>query len=99
LRDALGQARLLDWGDGLPTGLDTPDRRTRSPAVGRAAAAARLARVLLADFPLVILNEQTAADLTRDLLSATERRTRVIIMHRPVEPGSVDQVLRLGLLM
>jgi ABC-type transport system involved in cytochrome bd biosynthesis fused ATPase/permease subunit len=58
--------------------------------------------VLLADFPVVILDEpaehldeQTAAELTRDLLSATEGRTRVIITHRPVEPGRVDQVLRL----
>jgi ABC-type bacteriocin/lantibiotic exporter with double-glycine peptidase domain len=52
--------------------------------------------VLLADFSIVILDEQTAAELTRDLLSATEGRTRVMITHRPVEPGSAGQGRHLG---
>jgi ATP-binding cassette, subfamily C, bacterial CydC len=59
--------------------------------------------VLLADFPVVIfdepaehLEEDTAAELTRDLLTATAGKTVLLITHRPVERGSVDQVLRLG---
>src|SRR6185437_12620209 len=102
LRGALGRARLLDWVDGLPAGLDTPVGEHGAQLSGGQRQRLALARVLLADFPVVILDEpaehldeQTAAELTRDLLSATEGRTRVIITHRPVEPDRVDQVLRL----
>jgi uncharacterized membrane protein YdfJ with MMPL/SSD domain len=59
--------------------------------------------VLLAGFPVVIfdepaehLDQDTAAELARDLLSATEGKTVLLITRRPVEPGPVDQVLRLG---
>jgi ATP-binding cassette subfamily C protein CydCD len=58
--------------------------------------------VLLADFPVVILDEPaehldeaTAAELTRDLLAAVSGRTVLLITHRPVAPGTVDQVLHL----
>ncbi len=58
--------------------------------------------MLLADFPVVILDEPaehldeaTADEMTRDLLSAVAGRTVLLITHRPVAPGSVDQVLRL----
>jgi ABC-type transport system involved in cytochrome bd biosynthesis fused ATPase/permease subunit len=59
--------------------------------------------VLLAGFPVVIFDEPaehldagTAAELTRDLLAATEGKTVLLITHRPVQPQVVDQVLRLG---
>jgi ABC-type transport system involved in cytochrome bd biosynthesis fused ATPase/permease subunit len=59
--------------------------------------------VLLADFPVVILDEpaehlddETAGELTRDLLAAVAGRTVLLITHRPVDPGTVDQVLRLA---
>ena len=62
-----------------------------------------LARVLLADFPVVILDEpaehldeETADELTRDLLGAVAGRTVLLITHRPVDPATVDQVLRLA---
>ena len=42
------------------------------------------------------LDEATAGELTRDLLSAVAGRTVILITHRPVAPGSVDQVLRLN---
>ena len=58
--------------------------------------------MLLADFPVVILDEPaehldeaTADELTSDLLAAVEGRTVLLITHRPVAPGTVDQVLRL----
>uniref|UniRef100_UPI0026198385 ATP-binding cassette domain-containing protein n=1 Tax=Trebonia sp. TaxID=2767075 RepID=UPI0026198385 len=61
-----------------------------------------LARVLLADFPVVILDEPaehldaaTAEELTADLLAAVAGRTVLLITHRPVDPGDVDQVVRL----
>jgi thiol reductant ABC exporter CydC subunit len=103
LRAALRAARLLDWVDSLPAGLRTPVGEHGGQLSGGQRQRLALARVLLADFPVVILDEpaehldeQTAAELTRDLMSATEGRTRIIITHRPVEPGTADQIVRLG---
>jgi len=103
LRGALRTARLLDWVDSLPAGLRTPVGEHGAQLSGGQRQRLALARVLLADFPVVILDEpaehldeQTAAELTRDLMSATEGRTRIIITHRPVEPGAADQIIRLA---
>lgn len=59
--------------------------------------------MLLADSPVVILDEpaehldeETADELTRDLLGAVAERTVLLITHRPVDPATVDQVLRLA---
>ena len=102
LRSALGGARLLDWVDGLPLGLATPVGEHGARLSGGQRQRLALARVLLADFPVVILDEPaehldeaTAQELTRDLLTAVEGRTVLLITHRPVAPGTVDQVLRL----
>ena len=71
---------------------DVPlDRRLGDLGAGLSAGQRR--RVALAR---AHLDEDTAAELTRDLLTATEGKTVLLITHRPVEPGSVDQVLRLG---
>ncbi|MGD0699652.1 MAG: thiol reductant ABC exporter subunit CydC [Trebonia sp.] len=103
LRDALARARLLAWTDSLPLGLHTPVGEHGARLSGGQRQRLALARVLLADFPVVILDEpaehldeETADELTRDLLTAVAGRTVLLITHRPVDPGSVDQVLRLG---
>jgi ABC-type transport system involved in cytochrome bd biosynthesis fused ATPase/permease subunit len=103
IRSALARARLLDWADSLPAGLATPVGEHGARLSGGQRQRLALARVLLADFPVVIfdepaehLDEDTAAELTRDLLTETEGKTVLLITHRPVQPGSVDQVLRLG---
>ena len=102
LRYALARARLLDWTDSLPRGLATPVGEHGARLSGGQRQRLALARVLLADFPVVILDEpaehldeDTADELTRDLLSAVAGRTVLLITHRPVPPGQVDQVLRL----
>ncbi len=102
LRSALARARLLAWTDSLPRGLATPVGEHGARLSGGQRQRLALARVLLADFPVVILDEPaehldeaTAAELTRDLLSAVAGRTVVLITHRPVPAGTVDQVLRL----
>ena len=102
LRSALAGARLLAWVDALPLGLATPVGEHGARLSGGQRQRLALARVLLADFPVVILDEPaehldeaTAAELTRDLLAAVEGRTVLLITHRPVAPGSVDEVLRL----
>jgi len=102
LRLALARARLLTWVDSLPHGLSTPVGEHGARLSGGQRQRLALARVLLADFPVVILDEpaehlddRTARDLTRDLLAAVCGRTVLLITHRPVRPGDVDQVLRL----
>ena len=102
LRSALARASLLTWIDSLPLGLATPVGEHGARLSGGQRQRLALARVLLADFPVVILDEPaehldeaTADELTRDLLSAVEDRTVLLITHRPVAPGTVDQLLRL----
>jgi thiol reductant ABC exporter CydC subunit len=103
LRAALARARLLAWTDSLPQGLGTPVGEHGARLSGGQRQRLALARVLLADFPVVILDEpaehldeQTADELTRDLLAATAGRTVLLITHRPVDPGAVDEVIRIG---
>ena len=103
LRDALARARLLAWTDSLPQGLSTPVGEHGARLSGGQRQRLALARVLLADFPVVILDEpaehldeETADELTSDLLTAVAGRTVLLITHRPVDPATVDQVLRLA---
>jgi ABC-type multidrug transport system fused ATPase/permease subunit len=102
LRSALARARLLTWVDSLPLGLATPVGEHGARLSGGQRQRLALARVLLRDYPVVILDEPaehldeaTAGELTSDLLAAVEGRTVLLITHRPVAPGTVDQVLRL----
>ncbi len=102
LRSALAQARLLSWVDSLPSGLATPVGEHGARLSGGQRQRLALARVLLADFPVVVLDEpaehldaSTADELTRDLLAAVAGRTVLLITHRPVRADSVDQILRL----
>jgi thiol reductant ABC exporter CydC subunit len=102
LRDALSRARLSDWADSLPEGLDTPVGEHGARLSGGQRQRLALARVLLADFPVIILDEpaehldeETAIALTADLLAATAGRTVLLITHRPVPAAQVDQVFRL----
>lgn len=100
LREALRRARLLDWVDGLPDGLDTLVGEHGSRLSGGQRQRLALARALLADFPVLVLDEPaehldlaTADALTDDLLRATEGRTTVLITHRLHGLDAVDEVL------
>jgi thiol reductant ABC exporter CydC subunit len=103
LAEALGRARLGDWVASLPDGLDTEVGEHGARLSGGQRQRLALARVLLADFPVVILDEpaeyldeQTAQTLTRDLLAATAGRTVLLITHRQVDDDDVDHVLCLS---
>ncbi|WP_326741897.1 thiol reductant ABC exporter subunit CydD [Streptomyces sp. NBC_01768] len=100
LRDALGRARLLDWADALPNGLDTLVGEHGARLSGGQRQRLALARAILADFPVLALDEPaehldlaTADALTADLLAATEGRTTLLITHRLQGLEAVDEVL------
>ncbi|MFD9389775.1 thiol reductant ABC exporter subunit CydD [Streptomyces sp. NPDC060000] len=100
LRDALARARLLEWADGLPDGLDTLVGEHGARLSGGQRQRLALARALLADFPVLVLDEPaehldlpTADALTEDLLAATEGRTTLLITHRLAGLEAVDEVV------
>lgn len=100
LEDALARVGLGSWLAGLPDGLAT----AVGPGGGRLSGGQRqrvaVARALLADFPVLILDEPgehldpPAADaLTADLLELTEGRSTLLITHRLTGLEQVDEII------
>lgn len=97
---ALASARLLGWVSSLPEGLATTVGEHGARLSGGQRQRLALARVLLADFPVVVLDEPgehldtpTADALMADLLAATAGRTTVVVSHRLTGLSGVDEVL------
>ncbi|MCL6279190.1 thiol reductant ABC exporter subunit CydD [Streptomyces albidoflavus] len=100
LREVLGRARLLEWAETLPQGLDTPVGEHGARLSGGQRQRLALARALLVGFPLLVLDEpaehldlETADRLTADLLAATRGRTTLLITHRLAGLEAVDEIL------
>ena len=103
LVQALAAAHLDPWFAGLPDGLDTWLGDGHAQVSGGERARLALARSVLADPPVLVLDEPTAhldlataEGVTRDLLDGAQGRTVVWITHEDVGLDRMDQVLRLG---
>jgi ATP-binding cassette, subfamily C, bacterial CydC len=103
LREALGRARLNDWVAALPEGLDTAVGEEGSHLSGGQRQRLVLARALLSEAPVLVLDEPTAhldrttaSTMMRDVFADAGDRTILLITHRPEGLDLVDRIVTLG---
>jgi ABC-type multidrug transport system fused ATPase/permease subunit len=100
LEAVLGRVGLGPWLAGLPHGLATAVGRRGGRLSGGQRQRVAVARALLADFPILVLDEPgehlepPAADaLTADLLTLTAGRSTLFITHRLTGLEQVDEIV------
>ncbi|MGB7981972.1 MAG: thiol reductant ABC exporter subunit CydC [Candidatus Nanopelagicales bacterium] len=103
LRAAIEGARLAEWVDSLPDGLATRVGAHGSAVSGGQAQRIALARVLLADRPIVVLDEPgehldpaMADEVTSAALTSTIGRSVLLITHRMTHTADCDEVIVLA---
>jgi thiol reductant ABC exporter CydC subunit len=102
LEQALRRARIWDWVDQLPARLDTFVGEEGRELSGGQRQRVVLARALLADAPVLVLDEPTAhldpgtaSELIRDVFAAMRGRSVLLITHRSEGLELVDRVVTL----
>jgi len=102
VEQALRRARIWDWVDQLPERMDTLVGEQGRELSGGQRQRIVLARALLADAPVLVLDEptahldpSTASELVRDVFSAAKGHTVLMITHRSEGLELVDRVLTL----
>ncbi len=103
MADALRAARLDAWVASLPDGLATRVGERGTALSGGQRQRLAVARALLADFAVLVLDEPgehldtaTADALTADLLDATRGRSTLLITHRLTGLEAVDEIVVLS---
>jgi ATP-binding cassette subfamily C protein CydCD len=100
VRRTLERARLAAWVDELPDGIDTEVGGRGVRMSGGQRQRLGIARGLIGDFPILIVDEPgehldtaTADALTADLVALTRGRTTVIITHRLAGLAAMDEIV------
>ena len=100
LFEALRAARLLEWIEQLPDGLDTLVGEEGRELSGGQRQRLVLARALLTEAPVLVLDEPTAhldhataKKLVEDVFSAARSRAVLLITHRPEGVDLADEVI------
>jgi thiol reductant ABC exporter CydC subunit len=103
VEQALRRARILDWVRGLPDGLGTTVGEEGRELSGGQRQRIVLARALLTEAPVLVLDEptahldpHTAEELIKDVFSAARDRTVLLITHRSEGLDLVDRVVELA---